>query len=332
MEGPSGEKIRLTPETWAGLQIGLGDELLTHSILNQKMNKRHDSSDIIYHYTSLSGFVSILENQSLYCTNLNFLNDKKEYKFGVEQIMKVVEKLKNEGFHQIIVEKIEKHIDRIFGNERFVTCFSKKGDLLSQWRAYANQGKGISIGFENTKLSRSLYQSVKATHIEYDEKYQLQVIEELIRVSTSFFDKIKDDIDWQDYGYEWMVTTAIIGFLQEIISAYKSESFSEEKEYRFEYSIQRNQFDEDEETIHFRTTETSIIPFIILETEHKRYDRTWHKNCPRPTSVIDKLPIKEIIVGPSLDFELVKLGIDQLLKKHNYDGVEIKGSNIPYRL
>jgi hypothetical protein len=296
------------------------------------MNKQHDSCDIIYHYTSLAGLVSIIENQSLYCTNLNFLNDKKEYRFGVEQIVTVVEKLKNEDFNQEVLEKFEKNIDSIFSNERFVTCFSKNGDLLSQWRAYANQGKGISIGYEKNKLSQSLYQSVKATHIEYDEKYQLQVIEELIRVSISFFDERKDFIDWEDYGYEWMVTTAIIGFLQEIISSYKSAGFDEEKEYRLEYSIKNGQFYNEEESIHFRTTETAIVPFIILETENKRYDRTWDKDCPRPLSIIDKLPIKEIIIGPSLDLELVKLGVDQLLKKHSYDGVEIKGSNIPYRL
>jgi hypothetical protein len=119
-----------------------------------------------------------------------------------------------------------------------------------------------------------------------------------------------------------MVTTAIIGFLQEIISSYKSAGFDEEKEYRLEYSIKNGQFYNEEESIHFRTTETAIVPFIILETENKRYDRTWDKDCPRPLSIIDKLPIKEI----------VKLGVDQLLKKHSYDGVEIKGSNIPYRL
>ncbi|SFS88453.1 DUF2971 domain-containing protein [Sphingobacterium wenxiniae] len=326
-------KIKITPDTWAGIQMQLGDELLTHAILNKKMNKWHDRNDIIYHYTSLHSFISIIESQSLYCTNLNFLNDKKEYKFGIEQIKSVLEKFKQEGFSQNIVEKFEKHIDKIVNSERFVTCFSKSGDMLSQWRAYANQGKGISIGFDSSKLSRSLYQSVKATHVEYDEKYQLQVIEELIRVSIAFFEERKDLIEWEDYGYEWMITTAVIGFLGEIISSYKSASFKEEKEYRFEYSVPNNEFYGEEEPIHFRTSETAIIPFIILETEHKRYERTWiDKDYPKPQTVIDKLPIKEIIVGPSLDFELIKLGINQLLKKYNYEGVEIKCSNIPYRL
>jgi hypothetical protein len=29
----------------------------------------------------------------------------------------------------------------------FVACFSEAGDLLSQWRGYANDAQGISIGF-----------------------------------------------------------------------------------------------------------------------------------------------------------------------------------------
>lgn len=32
--------------------------------------------------------------------------------------------------------------------EGFALCLSEKGDLLSQWRAYANDGRGVSIGFD----------------------------------------------------------------------------------------------------------------------------------------------------------------------------------------
>jgi hypothetical protein len=36
----------------------------------------------------------------------------------------------------------------------FVTCFCEKGDLLSQWRAYARgaSGVGYALGFESKSL------------------------------------------------------------------------------------------------------------------------------------------------------------------------------------
>ena len=38
--------------------------------------------------------------------------------------------------------------------EGFAFCLSEKGDLLSQWRAYASDGAGISIGFSRDILER----------------------------------------------------------------------------------------------------------------------------------------------------------------------------------
>jgi len=44
-----------------------------------------------------------------------------------------------------------------------------------------------------------------------------------------------------------------------------------------------------------------------------------------------RLPIKEVIIGPSLDFEMNKLAIGDMLKKNGYDDIIIKKSTIPYR-
>ncbi|WP_416152053.1 DUF2971 domain-containing protein [Pseudomonas sp. Bout1] len=34
------------------------------------------------------------------------------------------------------------------------TCFSKAGDVLSQWRAYADDGQGYAIGFDSKLLKK----------------------------------------------------------------------------------------------------------------------------------------------------------------------------------
>ena len=36
--------------------------------------------------------------------------------------------------------------------KRYICCFSGDGDLLSQWRAYADDGRGISVGFKKSQI------------------------------------------------------------------------------------------------------------------------------------------------------------------------------------
>ncbi|NDV79964.1 DUF2971 domain-containing protein [Dysgonomonas sp. 511] len=330
-------KIKITGESWAALNMQLSDILIQHAFLNEKLNSTFPSIETIYHYTSLSGLISIIENQTLFCTNINYLNDKKEFCYGVGLILKVLEKLKKEDFEISVLEMIENHIDHIYKEERYVTCFSKDGDLLSQWRAYANQGKGVSIGFDFFKLDKSIDQPLHGKHIDYDENSQYQTVEELIRIIITFFKERKNIIDWEDFGYEWLVNTVIIDFLQGIIASYKSSSFKEEQEYRFEYTIDGNMVKKEDEEIHFRASETLIIPYIILEAKYRRFQKNkkmgkYNECAEEPFFVLKRLPIKEIIIGPSLDFDTIKSGLEELLFKHEYKDVLIKKSNIPYRI
>ncbi len=47
---------------------------------------------------------------------------------------------------------------------------------------------------------------------------------------------------------------------------------------------------------------------------------------------IKQLPITDIIIGPSLDFELNKHSIKDFLKKNEYLEVKISPSDVPYRI
>lgn len=331
------EKIAINGESWTALRLQLGDIILHQVFVNERLKKENPRVDCIYHYTSLSGLISIVENQSIYCSNINFLNDKKEYKYGVEIILSVVEKLKESKNYNNILEKVSEHINLIYKSERYVTCFSKNGDLLSQWRAYANQGKGVSIGFERSNFNESIYQHIIGHHISYDEKYQKEVIEELIRIIIVFFEERKEFIEWADYGYEWLVANAIIENLDNIISTYKHPSFCEEQEFRFEYVIDGNMIEKGDERIFFRPTESLIVPYILLKSEYRLFLENREKGKyddygEMPEPIIRNIPIKKIIIGPSLDFESVKLGISELLEKNNYKDVLIERSKIPYRI
>lgn len=289
---------------------------------------------LIYHYASLPSFCAIIQSQSLFCTNLNYLNDTKEFKFGVEQVLKVIDKLQLESYSDSILHEVKEKIEDFYKTERYVTCFSKEGDMLSQWRAYGNQGKGISIGFDLQHLEDSIEQPLKGSQILYDDQLQLKTIEDIIRIIIENYEQIKDSVDWSDYGYERLVRLSIIDFLHRIISSYKSDGFKEEKEFRLEYSIDGNIVKPGDNEIKYRATETMLIPYVVLENKYLKYKEriAGSDNAIEHTFTNKKLPIREIIVGPSLDFDLTKASLEGLLIKMEYENVIIKKSKIPYRI
>jgi len=331
------KKIEITEEAITALNMQLSDTIIGEIFRNEKLGKNFPETNIIYHYTSIFGLISIIESQSLFCTNINFLNDKREFKYGVSVIEEVIQKLKKENFWNSILEMVEVSIDQIYKVERYVTCFSKQGDLLGQWRAYANQGKGVSIGFDLHKIDSSLDKYISLKHIEYDHDLQLQVIEELFRIVIAFFLERKDIFDWTNQNFDHLVSYVIIDFIQDIISSYKSDSFKEEQEFRFEYLIDGNIVKKEEEDIYFRSSDSLIIPYVKLETKYRKFLRDkengeYESAGAYPTILLKNLPIREIIVGPSLVYDDIKFGIEELLLKHNYENVRILKSDIPYRL
>lgn len=327
------EKINFSSELWRNIKYNLADVIIGYSLTNKDLNSDKSLGRIIYHYASLQSFLSIIENQSLFCTNINYLNDKKEYQHGIDQILKVVKKLQEENFYKIILDNFNDHIDIFYKKQRYVSCFSKEGDMLSQWRAYANQGKGVSIGFDLNNFESSVHQLLTGSQVLYDEELQLKSIENIMKIIINNFEEIKEKVNWDDYGYERMVQLTIIDFLEAIIPTYKSMSFSEEKEFRFQYNVDGNVVKKEYEEIHFRTTESMLVPYIILDSAYKRYKRDLENDGHEieHSFLIKNLPIKEIIIGYSLDFELTKISIEELLEKYEYKNVEIKKSLIPYR-
>lgn len=115
-------------------------------------------------------------------------NDKKSTKKERENAEKLKKELFKEYYNKIFSAPIKKNINNYIKINKFLTindllkekskkikryicCFSGDGDLLSQWRAYADDGKGISIGFKKSKIKEFLREiEIETIDIEYKEK------------------------------------------------------------------------------------------------------------------------------------------------------------------
>lgn len=123
--------------------------------------------DTLWHYTSASAVDAILESGSLFATHYQYVNDPSELSVFHQLAKEISEsRLKNitpgpkgepgPGDSQTyeyglrVLWQIVGLQDLFKFNEPCVVCLSGAGDLLGQWRAYADNCKGYALGF-NTK-------------------------------------------------------------------------------------------------------------------------------------------------------------------------------------
>ena len=70
------------------------------------------------------------------------------------------------------------------GNSRIEDAL---GDLLSQWRAYANDGSGLALQFDAYGLRKSL--PVAMRRVEYRERRQAALVRRSLERFASFWDE-----------------------------------------------------------------------------------------------------------------------------------------------
>lgn len=132
-----GNLIKKNP-VFEAFKLRLEKELtdVVESITSKKNNRKNKT---LYHYTNLVGLKAIVENQCFFSSNSAYLNDKKEYYYGIDLFKKCVEEIKKtikDENELNIINAIQKELNDKLISCHYVTCFSLEGDLLSQWRAY----------------------------------------------------------------------------------------------------------------------------------------------------------------------------------------------------
>ena len=175
---------------------------------------------LVYHYCSLESLNSILKHRALRLTNILKSNDSMEISWicrYFQQVFQQAYEQASEEVHQKISKERMDNLIRFYTDEFFnenyssyryyVTCFSKKPDLLSQWRGYADDGRGVAIGYDldvlKTIASAPEYgkkQTVSLHEISYSEEQQKKVVEEIIARLIQKLEGGLDSAEYQDMG------------------------------------------------------------------------------------------------------------------------------------
>lgn len=251
---------------------------------------------------------------------------------------------------------------------KFISCFSKKGDLLGQWRSYADDGKGIAIGYnleELEKILKSLLNNenheskVAISEINYldsknikiekifelFDKDNLKVLSQLVedltnsinshdKLEREFFPNLLD----RDL-FQWIINFSGEFTKNDIdIWNYMKKKYSDKNEISTFFK-------------HFGFSEESEVRILIKKK------RSFEQNVEKNKSFISennfristknndfieyiklvmneldfKKVISEIVIGPNNNIN--KDYMNNILTKYGFDtkNIKIKKSTIPYK-
>jgi hypothetical protein len=289
---------------------------------------------MLYHYTSLHGLLGILLSESLWATDVKFLNDANEFEHALSFAKHATsELLMDQDYYEQFAFDVRDALENLRPKNLFITSFSEKPDLLSQWRGYCPVGAGICIGFDKTIISEFCnlrgYSLKKCSYEETDHvKQVLSLIDQCERgyprnaITLNDFEKlgIPEKLDAMQAYRELIshepnstkVKSAIDLFcsdISELAPTFKDNGFHEEAEWRL---IAKNP----SEQVKFRVNSNStyLIPFVELNIM-KEFSMT---------------AIKEIIVGPNANQARTIASLRHLLKEKEMTFVNLKSSSIPY--
>jgi hypothetical protein len=184
----------------------------------------------LHQFCSVESFRKLIASKVIWCTDLNSANDPRELKLGYQHFvaaLKFVREDEYQGQAGDFLSNIAKEL--ISGHARqqlFCTCFSLLEDALPMWREYADNYRGVAIGFRPTAVTSMPGRIQKVKYLNPDTPEEFR---QLVRDLASDFDSERSP---KDIAY-WMSATSR---LLSAVTALKHHSWEYEKEIRFVFA------------------------------------------------------------------------------------------------
>ena len=250
----------------------------------------------IYHYCGVESFFGIIRDKELWLSNCRFMNDYAEH---VAMIRRADEYLRGlalrgpqDGFRVAL-----RHLMELVPQSPYLACFSSEPDLLSQWRAYAEDGAGFAIGFSTDALKHQCEDCMKeaGVHVslwpvDYDPSRVFEFLCEKVRSYLAN----PAVADWRNNDLVGLARRDI----WDIAAVSKNRGFREEREWRIVTPPKVTIDDEGGPVAHggisdrrFHADAKWIVPYFVLKFSPTivREVRLGPKNYAREREALDTL-------------------------------------------
>lgn len=278
------------------------------TLLRDLLSPSVPDAKLLYHYTGQEGLLGMVGEKRLRVSSILHLNDAAEFNYTIGLAQEYLNiRLRHERgpwntFYGTVLEALG-HLKTM---TLFVGSFSENGDSLSQWRAYAHNGIGFSLGFEYDYLRRlAAAQDFRLLRCNYSQKDHTQVINEIVaraggQINIHEADNVEPAVEQFNDS------------LVKIAAVLKHPSFAEEREWRL---ISSPVFLDQRPPASFRPGKSMVIPY--------REFSLMSEGVP--------MRIADLCVGPTPHMELSRLSVEYLLGASNVEHGVVRGSDVPYR-
>lgn len=286
------------------------------------VGKINQEEEILYHYCSAETFFNIVKNAKIWLSDIEKSNDYQECVACREIVNEKIKEYLCSDKKALETWKVW-YKNGIEGNRvirTFGVCFSESGDQLSQWRGYAQDGRGLAIGFDKRILEE--LNSISQYHIAFGK---------VIYNNTEAYvkDIVRDNIAKFEYKGIGHVALELSQNYKLKFPFVKTPGFEEEKEWRGivcsqvgHYNIPSSEKIEFSK-IKYRISNDKLIPYIEMDFER-----------------VKKNIVRKILIGPRSDIEIEDV-VDFLNFCGYYEGIDggynsdspicVRRSSISYR-
>ena len=303
--------------------------------------------DVLYHYCSLDTFCNIMKNHSIWLSDVTKSNDSNELVWAtwqcetavIKKFLEYSDRMKANGdFINTRFRDFNKITDQFQSMDTsksiksWVFCLSEKGDNLGQWRGYADDGHGVSVGFnKNYFMSKIVPKEFQLDCMYYFfDKIQYGDFDASELLNPDDIEILKTSCNYEDLEncFKKMMAYSII-----LTPLYKSAAFEEEAEWRAVFWI------------HTSELEKGVVPSInLLGNPNKRFDIVDYSFVTKNNTLVShieleikdmKSAIASITIGPKsnltvLDVKLFLISLG-LLENIEDESITVSQSSASYR-
>jgi hypothetical protein len=277
---------------------------------------------IIYHYCSTSTFLAIIERKRLRLSDVNTMNDYGEAHWAYDKFIQAINNDLNK-YDRKFFDYVDEFVSGIqLLTLPLISCFSMEGDMLSQWRAYADNGLGVALGVDAGLIKRL---AARCGQVVYDEARQISHFRKFLFVAHRFW-KIAD------------AKPELRGKLQEFLfmmafdlCLMKNSAFSEENEVRLARATEVKKLDDGswnlsdsegssadavsnaaQQICHRAALNGGVIAYIDL-----------------PLEGLGRQLVKDVVIGPRSPNNGVE--VSMALASQGFGNFKVRKSKITYR-
>jgi len=282
---------------------------------NAENSASPDARDLLYHYTSVESFLSIVDKGELWASHIRYQNDLSEQRLSWDHVKaRIGARLdttdESDRDRLLLFQSLASNPVQL---DLYILCFSKDGgDRLSQWRGYGGGG-GVSIGFDPIEIEKRC--SSFTTAMSHNQPFpmgfallkQVRYIEPAgDQQSSQVIDLFIDNPNPTEFESRFIQEEVFGRRICISSAALKHMAFEEEMEWRIVI------LDLPPGSVRFRTRKSMFVPYVPFDLGKGTAE--WPL-------------IRRVTVGPSPHQAETVAAI----KKRLDDRVVVEGSAIPYR-